>query len=87
MLTEGARKMAEEAKRKGMWLYDPAYRKWYSPEDFQHVFHYAVASDELLQRLQIRHPSEGIQAGFQRLTEIQQKLQLFAKMVVDYYKK
>ena len=64
MLTDRARKIADDAKSKGMWLYDPSYKKWYSPEDFKHIFHYANASDEFLQKLQLRHPFEGIQAGF-----------------------
>ena len=87
MLTDAASKIADEAKRKGMWLYDSVYKKWYSPEDFKHIFHYANANDKLLQRLQIRHPSEGIQAGFQRLTETQSKLQAFINLVIAYYKK
>ena len=57
MLTDKARKIADEAKSKGMWLYDPSYKKWYSPEDFKHIFHYANADDEFLQKLQLRHPS------------------------------
>ena len=87
MLTDKARKIADEAKSKGMWLYDPSYKKWYSPEDFKHIFHYADASDEFLQKLQIRHPSEGIQAGFQRLMDIHNKLKAFTKLVMEYYKK
>lgn len=87
MLTDEARKIAEEAKRRGMWLYDPTYKKWYSPEEFQHIFHYANASDELLKNLQIRHPSEGIQAGFQRLLDVHARLQAFTRMVLEYYKK
>lgn len=87
MMTEGARRIAHEAKRRGMWIYDPRYKKWYSPEDFQHIFHYANTDEEFLKGLQIRHPSEGIQAGFQRLTELQNKLHAFARMVIEYYKK
>ena len=87
MLSGDAKRIAEEAKRKGMWIYDPGYKKWYSPEDFEHIFHYANAKAEFLKGLQIRHPSEGIQAGFQRLTELQNKLQAFAKTVIDYYKR
>lgn len=86
MLTDKAKKIADEAKSKGMWLYDPSYEKWYSPEDFKHIFHYANASDEFLKGLQIRHPSEGIQAGFHRLMEIHHKLQEFTKLVMEYYK-
>ena len=87
MLTDKARKIADEAKSKGMWLYDPSYKKWYSPEDFKHIFHYANASDEFLKGLQIRHPSEGIKAGFQRLSDTQNKLQAFINLVMNYYKK
>ncbi len=86
MLTDKARKIADEAKSKGMWLYDPSYKNWYSPEDFKHIFHFDDASDKFLQQLQIRPPSEGIKAGFKRLTDIQNKLQAFIKMVIDYYK-
>src|SRR5438128_1566993 len=70
MLAKEARKIAEEAKRKGMWLYDPKYKKWDSPEDLKHIFHYANAGEELLKGLHIRHPSEGIQAGFKRLMDV-----------------
>lgn len=87
MLREEARKMADEAKIRGMWLYDPQYKWWSSPEDFKHSFHYASCPDELLKRLQIRHPSEGIQAGFHRLAQVQSKLQLLIKAVMEYYKK
>jgi hypothetical protein len=63
MLTDKARKMADEAKSKGMWLYDPSYKKWYSPEDFKHIFHYANANDEFLKNLQLRHPVEAYRQG------------------------
>jgi hypothetical protein len=62
---------AEEAKCQGKWLYDQSYRKWYSPEDFEHIFSYANASSEFLKQLQIKHPDEGIKAGFQQLIELQ----------------
>ena len=87
MLTDKARKIADEAKSKRLWLYDPSYKKWYSPEDFKHIFHFDYANDEFLQKLQIRHPAEGIQAGFQRLLDIQNKLQAFINLVRDYYRK
>jgi hypothetical protein len=87
MLTDAAKKIAEEAKRKGMWLYEPKYRCWYSPEEFMHIYHYVDAKDEFLKTLQIRHPSEGIEAGFKRLAEVQVKLQGLIKMVMRYYNK
>ncbi len=87
MLSEAAKKIADEAKGKGMWLYDPNYQKWYSPEDFKHIFSFADAPDEFLKSLQIKHPAEAIHVGFQRLFEIQNKLAAFTKRVTDYYKK
>ena len=87
MLTDKARKIADEAKSKEMWIYDPSYKKWYSPEDFKHIFHFDNTSDEFLKGLQLRPPSEGIQAGFQRLTDTQNKLHAFITLVMNYYKK
>lgn len=87
MLSSNAQKIADEAKRKGMWIYDPSYRKWYSPEDFKHIYSYANAKDEFIKQLQIRHPREGVEAGFQRLTDLQNKLQAFILSVTEYYKK
>ena len=87
MLSDAARRKADEAKRKGMWLYDPGYKRWYTPEDFMHIYTYANATDDFLKTLQIRHPSEGVQAGFTRMMDISSKLEVFTKKVVDYYKK
>jgi hypothetical protein len=58
-----------------------------SPEDFKHIFNYANASQEFLNQLQIRHPNEGIDAGFKRLADIHRKLEGFVKVVMEYYKK
>ena len=69
MLSEGARKIAEEAKAKGMWIYSPAYRKWYSPEEFKHIFSYANATEDFIKQLEIRDPLDGMNAGFQRLSQ------------------
>jgi hypothetical protein len=87
MLSPEAKKLAEEAKRQGKWLFDPSYRKWYSPEDFEHTFSYANADDKFLKQLQIKYPDEGIKAGFQQLIELQNKLQIFVLRVKEYYSK
>lgn len=87
MLSENARKLAQDAKNKGMWLYDPGYKKWYSPEDFMHIYNFANADDDYLKTLQIKHPQEGIQAGFKKLDDIQARLREFSKAVIEYYRK
>lgn len=69
-----------------MALWSRIYKKWYSPEEFKHVFSYADAKDDFLKSLQIRNPEDGIQAGFKKLADLQTKLQQFSKTVIDYYK-
>ncbi len=71
MLSEEARKIADEAKQKGMWLYDPEYKQWYSPENFKHAFTYANATEAFLKTIQVRHPEDGVQAGFTKLGNLQ----------------
>lgn len=87
MLSDNAKRKADEAKAKGVWLFCPQYKMWYSPEEFKHAFSYANASDDFLQQLELRHPLDGLDAGFQRLQQTQEKLQIFAKRVMDYYSK
>ena len=87
MLSEEARKIADEAKEKGLWIYSPSYKWWYSPEDFKHSFTYANATEDFLKQLQIRDPLEGVNAGFQRIKQLQDKLDVFAKRVLEYYRK
>jgi hypothetical protein len=64
-----------------MWIYSPLYKRWYSPEDFRHIFTYANTSEDFLNQLQIKHPNEGIEAGFKRLMEMQNKLQALINLV------
>jgi hypothetical protein len=87
MLSDNARKLADEAKRKRMWLYDPGYKKWYSPEDFIHIYTFVDAKQDFLNTLQIKHPAEGVQAGFKKLTDLQLRVQEFSKAVMEYYRR
>ena len=63
------------------------YKKWYSPEEFKHIFSYANANDEFVNALQIRHPKDGIEAGFKRLNELGERLRIFSLKVAEYYNK
>ncbi len=87
MLYDGAKKIADEAKVKGLWIYSPLYKRWYSPEDFKHIFQYADANEDFLKQLQIRDPLDAISAGFKSISEIQNKLQIFINRIFEYYKK
>ena len=87
MLSEAAKNKADEAKARNMWLFDPQYKMWYSPEEFKHIFHYANCPNELINRLEMKNPVDSVNIGFKRMMEIQNKLHVFAKRVLDYYKK
>ena len=87
MLSENARKIADEAKSKGMWLYDPKYKMWQSPEQFKHSFTYANITDEYIKTLQIRDPREGVAAGFKKLNDLQSRLKHLTQAVFEYYGK
>ena len=45
------------------------------------------ANDEFLNALQIRHPKDGIEAGFKRLNELGERLRIFSLKVAEYYNK
>jgi len=87
MLSAEAKRIAAEARNQGKWIYDHSYRKWYSPEDFEHIFSYANTSDEFIKQLQIMDPKEGLEAGFKRLMELQKRLQTFVLLVNEYYRR
>ena len=87
MLSEKAKRIADEAEKIGYWLNDPGYKKWYSPEEFKHIFTDVNANDEFLNALQIRHPMDGIEAGFKRLNELAERLRIFSLKVAEYYNK
>ncbi len=76
-----------EAKKSKKWIYDPAFKFWYTPEDFQHICQQQNRNKtpEDLVRLQILHPSEGVEAGFKKLEAMQTKLRHMAQRVVEYY--
>jgi len=85
--TRTVKSIAHEAKQKHHWIYDPSEKAWYSPEVFleKHERHTTIGQDFLAQ-CQVRDPFEGIRAGFQRLLDMQIKLEDFAKRVVGYYR-
>ena len=34
MLSEKAKRITDEAEKRGRWLYDPGYKKWYANDEF-----------------------------------------------------
>lgn len=84
---EKGQQLADEAKRKGYWLYEPSYNKWYTPEDFTAMCTYVDMSDEFFNKIEVRDPKEAIAAGFKKPSEVQGRLEGFVKRVGEYYGK
>jgi hypothetical protein len=79
--------LVREAQRQHFWLYDPDLKAWYSPEEFEDKFGRVVSGNEKwLARIQVRDPMEGIDAGYQRLQDLEIKLKDFTQKVIQYYR-
>ena len=77
--------IAREARSANMWVYDPSTKTWYNPEDFfQQYGRVATGYEKFLEQVQIKDPLEGIKAGYQRLIDLQVKLEAFTKRVVEH---
>lgn len=84
----GAKRLHDEAKSKGMCLYDPQYHRWYSPEEFIHSFGNAFNDlTEFFNRIQVRDPVDGINVANQRITNLLKQLEIFTKRVLEYFRK
>ncbi len=76
-----------KAKSKDLWIFDPADKEWYSPEEFKARFErWSIGTGKHFDRMQVRHPSDGLAAGYKILATQQNKLEGFAKRVIEYYK-
>lgn len=86
--TRGCKELVQEARSKDHWLYDPVSKTWYSPEEFWEKFGRIVTGNEkFLALVQVRSPDDGINAGFQCLTDVQIKLADLMVRVMSYYRK
>lgn len=83
-----ADRLADEAQKKDLWLYDPGFKKWYTPEEFRKLFREAHAPHlGFLLGIEIRDPLEAVALGYKRVQEMQARVEAFTKLVVNYYRK
>ncbi|MFB9843981.1 hypothetical protein [Mucilaginibacter ginsenosidivorans] len=76
---------ADEAKKRNAWLFDPPNKRWYNPEEFVTETKNLQSTDDIFNRVEIRHPIDGINAGYKQITMLYGKLQELTKRVFDYY--
>jgi hypothetical protein len=77
-----------EAKTKHHWIYDPSIKRWMTPEELK-GFEERISGGEpnRLARFQIKDPMEGIEAGYIQLQSLKERMEIFVKRVIEYYKK
>jgi hypothetical protein len=77
----------EEAKAKKHWIYDPEIKRWLSPEEFLELEKRISGGEpNRLSRLQVKDPLEGIEAGYMQMQDLKNRMEIFVKRVVEYYR-
>lgn len=77
----------EQAKLQRKWIYDPKLKRWQTPEEFlENEKRYSGGETDRFSRLQIRDPMDGINASYVQLQDLKERMEIFVKRVLDYYK-
>jgi multidrug efflux pump subunit AcrA (membrane-fusion protein) len=79
-----AQTLADKAKAAGAWIYDPATKTWYTPEEFIAAFNQSYADHPLFHRVRLMNPVEGLNAGYKQLENLQARLLAFSKRIMAY---
>ncbi|MEZ2337673.1 hypothetical protein AB6735_18650 [Mucilaginibacter sp. RCC_168] len=77
-IRESYLRIAEEARAQGVWLYDPADRSWYNPNEFIATFKWYIAGHEkVMERIQFKDPKLTLEKAHKALWE-------FAERIINY---
>lgn len=82
-----AERVSIQAKVDNCWIYDPKTKTWYSPDDFLEAYGKYFAGHELFNRVQLRNPIDGLNAGYKQLDKLHTRLLEFTQKVMAYYTK
>lgn len=82
------RDLARKAKAEGLWIYDKSVKRWFTPEELVETYERMTAGQEqFLAKMQLRDPLQGIEAAHIQIKDITERLEIFTKKVIEYYKK
>jgi hypothetical protein len=77
----------EAAVSQNHWIYDPQLKRWQTPEEFlENERRYAGGEPGRLSRLQVRDPMDGVNASYVQLQDLKERMEIFVKRVLEYYK-
>lgn len=79
--------LALHAREKNMWLYDKSKKRWYTPEEFVDLCEFNPGADYVsLASIEVRNPLEGIEAAHRQIKNINDRLEMFTKKLMNYIK-
>ena len=82
------KQFAQQARDKGLWIFDTAVKRWFTPDEFLSTYErYTTGFETHLAKMQIRNPVEGIEAAHIQIKDINARLEIFSKRIIEYYKK
>ncbi|WP_316848598.1 hypothetical protein [Pedobacter psychrodurus] len=77
----------EKAKAAKHWIYDPEIKRWQTPEEFLELEKRMSGGEpKRLERLQIKDPMEGVNAAYEQLQSLKDRMEVFVKKIIAYYK-
>ncbi|KRT13830.1 hypothetical protein ASU31_22605 [Pedobacter ginsenosidimutans] len=77
----------QQAKAAKHWIYDPEIKRWQTPEEFLELEkRISGGESKRLERLQIKDPMMGIDAAYEQLQSLKDRMEVFVKKVIIYYK-
>jgi hypothetical protein len=80
-----AQYLSDEAKKHNAWIYHPEAKRWYTPEEFVAETSKMPDNAPIFNKIEIRRPVDGINAGHKQIAMMIEKLRVFTQRVMDYY--
>ncbi len=79
--------LVKNAITKDLWLFDPASKRWFSPEEFLEMYdRYDNLDVNWIKSIEIRDPYEGLEAADQQVQSIMGRRSVFEKRIIEYYR-
>ena len=77
-MRESYLRIADEARKKNLWLFDPYDRSWLNPDEFEARYKWWIKGAEaVFARIQLKDPAEYLQKALKKIDE-------FTMRIVNY---
>jgi hypothetical protein len=77
----------KQAVANDMWLFDPASKRWFNPDEFMDMYdRYDNLDVKWIKNIEVRDPYEGLDAADQQVQSIMGRRSIFEKRIIEYYR-